>query len=419
MPDLKPEYTPQPSRLLTPPIVGVPPKRDYATSVVMLGGALLNAILAILNAWAFQVTGNILIGIQATITVAALMIVFKRATIELLPLVISTGVLGAFLTIGAINHGFSVRDTNDILLIPVFLAVGVTSRYFPKRQFIYLFSMVYGSAILEVVSASGYKALFSPLSYLVSTRAWISEVVTKANMEQGLYIGSDRGGGLIFSFIANHRIGGLFLEPLSMSYFAIISAMIFITMYRANSFKLNFSILMCLLLAMVSDSRLGVGLIVVFRIIAFIPEPMWSRRIAYFVPAVILFSAYLFYSFQIANGLGDTMSRLSVTIAETNRNPLPELILGNIATDQFGDSGILRIIYYSTIAGCLIALAIFSGITAGKFKGYSYVPTMAAIYITSSALFGGAFMSIKTVALFGIYVGVTANGRFEKPDNII
>ena len=381
--------------------------------MIMFAGTLLNAALAIVNASVFSVSGVALMVIQAAITAAAVAVVVRRASLEIIPVVVATVILLVFLGFGAINHGFSVKDANDILLIPIFLAVGVVAPRFPKKAFLWIFSLVSASAILEAVSITAYTAIFSPLSYLVNTRVWIAESVTKANLDRGLYLGADRGGGLIFSFLADHRVGGLFLEPLSLGYFAVVSAMVFATMYKASFGKLAAGIAACLFLAMISDSRLGTGLILLFWLVAMAPAYVLPRWVAYLVPVLILFVAFLVFSFQLANGSGDTMDRLAITIAEVGKNPLSEFIQGNVSVDRFGDSAVLRIMYNTTLFECIFALIFYSGVFVGKFRGHTYVPTLAGTYITSSALFGGAFMSIKTVALFGIYVGVVATGRFN------
>ena len=299
------------------------------------------------------------------------------------------------------------------MVIPIFIIFGSVIRQFPFKAFKLIFIAVCATCALDAFFVGLYTTLFNPLAFFRNTRTWVADHLSAGADEMGLYTGANRGGGSFFGFLTDHRIGGPFLEPLSLGYFAVVASMFVAIWYRHYPWHRSLAFAVSLTLALLADSRVPSAVIILFFGLSFLQTHIRLSWTA-IAPVIVLLAAFFFY--LLSDGRlaeSETPRRIAITfdvVAETN---IFEFFTGALSNTQFADSGILYLVFAATLPGMLLCLYLFSGALSSTSLTPPVLPLMASIYITTTALFGGAFLSIKTSALLGIMLGAASVGALR------
>jgi hypothetical protein len=383
---------------------------DRPASIVLVTATLLNAALAFSNSLLFPINSTIASLAQLAITAAALGIAVLRRPQLPLSFWIACACLAVFALMASMWNELNSKHYYDLMVIPIFIIFGSVIRQFPFKAFKLIFIAVGATCFLDAFAVGLYTTLFNPLSFFRNTRVWVSDQLASGSDEMGLYLGANRGGGSFFGFLTDHRLGGPFLEPLSLGYFAVVACMFFAVWFRHYPWQRAAAFAACLVLALLADSRVPSAVIILFFGLSFLQAYIrmsWSAV----APVIVLLAAFFFY--LLSDGRlaeSETPRRIAITfdvVAETN---IFEFFTGALSVTRFGDSGILYLVYAATLPGMMLCLYLFSGALSSTRLTPPILPLMASIYITTTALFGGAFLSIKTSALLGILLGAASVG---------
>jgi putative polymerase len=203
-------------------------RADRAIVMLVWAAMSLNFFLAMINANVVGLNNGIVTGCQLLLTVAALPLIFIRP-VRNLPAILgaTVAIIVCYVAAGLYNQDMQPKALYDVLLFPLFIALGTTMQRFPGKLLDRAMFGVLLVAAVEMVLPALYTAAVNPLSYYKSTRAWVAAQATEKMGDTGLYVGSNRAGSSFFSFISDHRIGSIFLEPLSLGYFALIATIIY------------------------------------------------------------------------------------------------------------------------------------------------------------------------------------------------
>lgn len=384
---------------------------DFSATVIVFSGLTMNACLAVSNNFLFPMTVTLVTAVQFLITLAAVACIAVKKPAIPAGWVLTGIVIAILAATQALLHGINPKQIYDLLVIPIFILLGMTFYAFPIRFFLSSYACVWGVTILDVFFTPFYGAIFNPLLYFLRTRAWVADNAGGTDAEVGLYIGAERGGGMFFSFLTDHRAGSIFLEPLNLGYFAVLSSMIF-AIWLQNRFYLRASLMFsCAILALFTDSRISTALIFLFFILSCIREhlPRWLSLTV--VPAIFLVLVTQYITVDPRFSTAEIVYRVSITFDVFANTPFAEMMVGSFYVPTFADSGILYLIYTATLPGMFVLLYFYGGNLIGSFQRYPLAPIMTTTYITVAAFFGGAFLSIKTVTLLGLFVGTVAMGR--------
>jgi hypothetical protein len=371
-----------------------------------------NFVLALVNASVHKVSSGLVIGVQLALTIAlGWQVVLRRPKMSiaagwaLLLIVVSTLILG--LTQGGIN----AQALYEAVSVPLFILAGGTIRAFPLRTLKRFFWFVLLIAAFEVLLPNVYMRVVNPLSYYRNTRAWVANGSDDNGDSYGFYVGAMRAGGNFFSFMGDHRLGSIFLEPLSLGYFALLCAVFFFMLYRDRFLQKLYWLIPCLALSLLADTRVSTVLILVAFALS-IPKvyPRWipyAATPAFFAISIAIYLA----SKNIVLVGGDLWYRLSLTFGAFQQISIFSLLTGGVPTSHLNDSGFLYMVYNYGLLGALCFYAMATGLLGYSWRSKEYLPLALSGYMVISSLFGGAMLAIKAASFLGLMVGYFGSAK--------
>lgn len=188
------------------------------------------------------------------------------------------------------------------------------------------------------------------------------------------------------------------MEPLSVGYFGIIGS-IFVVHAPSLSLRQKTALIVaCLFLALLSDTRLAVFLILAMvglRNLSGKTQLRWLLA----VPYLLVLTVVLLY-FAVQALPGDLGLRLGVT-AEPLLKAMPlNILFGGVDDTKVADSGIVYLIANAGLIGYCVYPLLASGVF-GEDDPPSPVAVSIMLYVMVALIFGYAPMSIKTASMLG------------------
>lgn len=392
----------------------IPRQSDAPVFWLVAAGVSFNFFLAIANAHVLSVSGTHVQIVQLAITGAALLLTFLRGGPKV-PFAFPALVV-AFIMLCAIS-GFAagasdLKTIYDVVLLCTFIALGSTVGRMPLRVLNWMLALSAAVAVFEYFAPAIYTQLVDPLGYFANTRAWVAQALGDTFAEgAGLGFNGTRGSGESWLGLTEggHRVGGIFLEPLSQGYFAAVLAIFYCYHFQDDFRRRTLACLVCLGLSLISDTRLAVLLIVFFYIAAPAARRL-PAQLAYVVPALGL--AIGMAVFAVFNdSTSEFVFRLSLTFKTLLHTPLYNVLFGGVDLTFAADSGIVTILSRAGLLGLVVFFVLATGM-ASMHRRVSTVLILVSVYLLATALFGAAFLSIKTAALLGLLIGATGTGAF-------
>lgn len=261
-------------------------------------------------------------------------------------------------------------------------------------------TIVFLIALIELILGEEYHQYLDTFSYYLNSRGRYSPISVEIFTQVGAYRGAEN---YFLSFI-NYRVSSIFLEPLSMAYFSVIcfAYLRCLSVYESfkNEIKKNiFSYLMIITLIIVSDTRSS---FVIILFLSIVPKFVMTNIKLYLISIpTILVIIVLTY---LGSDYGSEFYRRTYPTISAFIN------LGSLFNfSRYQGIGILDSGY-----GVLMSnLGIFGFIYVFKIILYLsenikrsnqsiYFFNFFVIYNFYFAIFGGAFLSIKTWVLLFI-----------------
>jgi len=307
-----------------------------------------------------------------------------------------------------------IKTIYDVLLLCTFIALGSTLRRVPLRFLNLVLGLAAVVALFEYFFATAYTQLVDPLGYFGNTRAWVAAALGDTFTEgAGLAISTIRGGGESWLGLSTtgHRVGGIFLEPLSQGYFAAILAIFYCFHFRDDFWRRTLACLVCLMLALISDTRVAVLLIGFFYLAAPVARRL-PPQLAYFIPIAGLAAGLLTYAtLTLGDSTSEFVFRMSLTFDTLLKSPLYNVLSGGVDLTFAADSGIVTLLSRAGLLGLLVFFVVCSGL-ASMQRREPMVLILVVIYLFVTAMFGAAFLSIKSAAILGLLIGAVGTGAF-------
>jgi putative polymerase len=376
--------------------------RFLAVSTV-LGGLTFNFFLCFVNTRIMTVRDtHVMLMELMIIGMAFLVAADRRAGLYL--------VLGIFVTY--MIFLFALRGQNDLkalrdIFIPViFFAMGARLADARLADGLALWSavIVLVFAIFEFAALDTYLDYFNVLGYYISRGTVLPSEAMGAT--KGLFISGNRPEPrTLLSFLGQHRVSSVFLEPVSMGNFgAIIFAW---ALFRRGWRWRWFLFAAALTMVTLADARFGLFTCILMALLApfyrVIPRPVWL------VLPFLVFAAIGVYGLQSATDAGDNSltGRLTVTAGIVSKLPVA-VVLGVETTDRFtADSGMAYTLTKFGLIGVagLWALLVFQPLRSAR--GWNFL-SMMFLYLVLIMVISNSFYSIKTGALMWFMAGTAA-----------
>jgi putative polymerase len=226
----------------------------------------MNAFLAFVNNNVFSINQSAVVLVQLLVTFFAIFTVIR--TMNENSILYFNKMVPLFLLViiaVAMKGEIKYMELYGLFIIPLYVILGINFR---GREYSFvnaILMIVFFIAMLEMLFVDFYVDVFNPLNYYTSTRDWAAKVLENKGISSyevadgDLYSGAYRPGGTISGF--SHRVGSIFLEPLTLGYFGFF---VFLFLYGLNSYRLKgmyLSALVCVFLAVISDTRIAVFMI--------------------------------------------------------------------------------------------------------------------------------------------------------------
>jgi len=374
--------------------------------LAVAGSMFLNFVLAVANAHGIGMNNTSVTVAQIAVTALSggLILLWPiRLTIQEQ---FSLGAMLLLLLMGTAINGFDAKAIYDCVFIPLYIALGRSARFVKPMWMHCLLIAVCLVVALEAVAPTAFTTLANPSRVLIATRSWVANAGLSAKMQDGLYAGAYRSGGSFFA-ISSHRVGGPFLEPLSLGYFGFIMAAYYGAVYNGRMIVRLGCIAVCLLLALISDSRAASALIALSAVI-FLLRIRLNPLAAFVAPVIVLVGTGLYYAFSHGDDSSELVYRIGLTFDVISQTSVWNLLIGNVFSERIGDSGILYMMRAMGFLGIFVGIFHYSGIWTRRPGGNATLSGIISFYITAMLLFGGAVFSIKTASLLGFLVGVAS-----------
>lgn len=366
----------------------------------------MNFALALVNANVAGMSPAIVILVQIAVTgVAALVVLIKPPAVSPAFIIATIVVIIGYFISGLFHQKLQPRGLYDVLVIPIFMLLGMTLHQFRAWMINIPIVVITLVGLADGLLRDQFATVVNPLSYYRATRVWVAAQDAAFSEDNGLYVGADRAGGLVFSFLSDHRVGSIFLEPLSLAYFAVVATIAYAIVYHDERAKFLVGGAACLFLSLMADTRTA-AFLVFLSILAVLIVRQVPRILVFLVPVAIITLGAVMY---LLAGESEIAFRLGLTYDAFMQMDALSFLVGNVTSEQISDSGLIEIIHNVGVVSAVVVIYLVSGVLNFEWRRYSIVPLLAIVYVMVTLLFGGAVFSIKTAALLGFVIG--ASGR--------
>ncbi len=386
---------------------------DLAVSCVLVISILQNFILSFANNHFFSLNQSSVIIMQLLINILVFIIILAKVRSGNFPLIGHVYLFGIILLVSALyTQSINFRYIYDSMTIPFFILLGRVDRAFNAQLWKKIFYLIIAVAIFELFFPTFYTNILNPGSYYYNTRSWVASFynarpLAQANMDAFLYVGSHRPGGSFFGL--DHRVGSVFLEPLSLGYYAVISAIVFLSDDTVNKVNKCAHLFGCIMLSVLSDTRLSLFLIFVVGVL-YVCRHMLGFIVCYVLPVILMMAMVVAWNILDSGVITDLGYRISITATQFGGDDVENIVFGGIDATNAGDSGILYHFGNSGIFGFYLFLLLASGAPFIRGRSiYNFIVASSMIFIFGTLCFGSVVHSIKIAAPLGYMIGTMSN----------
>jgi putative polymerase len=422
-----------PSIVSTNELVETQATQRTLAAVVVFAAVLFNFVLCFVNTTLFGVGVNVVIAAEIALIGIALSLIWYRGyalyTILLL-------LAAYFFAVMLIRSEFDPKIARDLLIPIVFFFLGryLGSFRSADRLVTLLIFVALGFALFEWLALNTYLHYFDVIHYY---QARGTEQTLEADTASGLYIqGGDSNAGLFINgtrfgertllpFLGEHRVSGIFMEPVSVGNFGSVAFAWVLLRDRSRIWIFVAKMLAIATILVLADARFGFYLCI-FTVIIYLAAPIIRPAILFFAPflAILALVAYAGAHGQetLDNSIAGRFLSAGYTLAVLD----PLQILGFRISDLFlsgyaGDSGYgYALVKVGLVGlGAIWALFIYAPNPDGdtwRFKNF------VAFYIVFLLTVSASLFSIKTAAplwfLYGTLNNQNRAGRIDVPETL-
>ena len=307
---------------------------------------------------------------------------------------------------------FAMRGENDLkavrdILIPViFYAMGSRLRDLKLADNLAIWSalVVLVFAFFEYFALDLYLEWFNVLGYYISKGT--VTLTESYGVTKGLFIsGSRPEPRTILTFLGQHRVSSVFLEPVSMGNFGVI--IYSWALFRRGWAGRWFLFAAALTMVVLADARFGLFTCILVTMLApffkLLPRTVWLV-----MPFLLL---ALIGAYGLATGTSggpnDLAGRISVTAHILTELSLP-VVLGLESTAQFtADSGLAYTLTKFGLPGFIGLWAVFVFMPFRSARAWEF-HSMMIVYLLLIMVISNSFFSIKTGALMWFMAGTAS-----------
>jgi len=388
-------------------------KRISAGVCLVLLAALFNPLLCFLQTrhWATGSSAEVILS-ELTILAAGLLAI--RPFISNAALAVSGFVVLTVIGLKLINPGLDLKIIHDIGITYIFYKLGTLSSQETGNRLLWaLMIIVLILGFFEFLAPAVYAQVFDIWSYYVAKGTLSQSTVDYA--QTNFFLSSARAGAenrtLLPGLLGPHRASSIFLEPVSMGNFAVITFAWCLCTAASTRWR-RFALICCAVTCIIlSDSRFGIGCCLIMFLARTVP--VFKAR-----PVVFLLLVLTVLTLTIAGSIHGLPGIKPSILSDNLTGRL--LFSGRLLNDwswlnwlglavspvYTSDTGFAYLINNLGLPLSLVLAAIFAFHTARRHEAAN-MKAMTAIYLATSLCVGASAVSIKTAALLWFLYGTT------------
>ena len=381
---------------------------------LVLMAALFNAGLAIVNARFKPLTGNVVILCEVLIVASAHVYILRHFQSRMIHWYFLALAFAVFAVLRISETGtVDAKYFRDIFVIVTFVLLGMTSN---ERRVIQLMSVLQVAVILGIVFEAAcvecYGEFFAVKDFYVNTRGVSESEFT--NLASDLYVSATRPEARFLPFFDLHRLSSIFLEPVSLGNFVIMTVAFTAAFWKriGNGLKALF-VFSIILMLFACDGRLAIlataGILAMSLGQRILPRHMGLA----FLPVVAGLAIYATESAGLRSGTDDLPGRIAYT-AEllTSMNFLDFAGLSDRLLEKSVDAGAVYLMITQSFLG-VVLLWVFVTMSADeKTPEQKIYKNGLLLYLALTMMVSYSFASIKTAApiwfVFGMLLSPAA-----------
>lgn len=382
--------------------------------LLVIAAVLFNFGLCFVNTNITTITAGPIIAVEMLIIGCTLIYSFHRLTAANVYWLYIIAALSLIVALVSMMQGYIVmKPMRDVLIVPAFVALGLTTRKINYTPIILCLSgFVTIIALLEAFDADQFLNIFNFKSYFVSKGAmedlkWLPMNTFASGMRPG--------GRFLFDIPGIHRISSVFLEPVSLGFYAFISGLYFVAMKnRISKTALIIGLTLSFVLIWLSDGRMALSCLFYSLIFRWVFVHIHHRFNVLIFPLMFIM-AYIIDINGLMDITGEGVGARFHSTFQSLSNMNIDVLLGNSKDFPIftADSGIAYIVTNLGIWGALLywLSPIFY---ARKMTPEARVFLAGlAFYISFGFLISAAIYSIKSASLLWCLLGYFVIKNFD------
>lgn len=393
--------------------------RIRAATALVLAAMVFNLVLAVVNTSVAPVTdAHVIFAEVAIVALAVLLIGIESVTFWHVAAVTVVW-LGSTM---AVRAQFDPKICRDALIPIVFYFLG--KRYGAPAAC----DRLIGLAVVLVAIGSLFEWAFLDvyLQYVDVLRYYVakgSAVAQSAAQMPELYVSGMRNDGrTIFPFLGDHRVSSVFLEPVSVGNFGVITFAWALLRAPESTSRFVFRSALIFLILVLGDARFGLYLCGVVAL-AYVVAPILRPGLVYSLPFVmvplLLVNAT---GFENAPWLNDLPGRLLLSGQLLSTIDAAQAWGLRATTSSamvvLADSGYASIIAEFGAVGAAGLWALFVFVSPAESAPSWRFKLFVCFYLTVLLTISTSFLSIKTAALLWFLAGGASHGKACAPKSL-
>lgn len=304
-----------------------------------------------------------------------------------------------------------MQPIRDVIIMPVFIVLGLSAGKGDfSKPLIWIGLFVLVVALLEAVFPHEFLRLVNFRKYYVAKGA-IEDIEFFGDLEVNVNGQRPAGSGFLARIPGLHRISSVFLEPVSLGFYAFILGLFFIAT-KEDQPKVRYytCLFISLLLILLSDARMALGSLVVMLLC----RPIFTKldhRLSVVVFPLIFVIGLLIYLTNILPTHGEGIGKRIFWTMNTLSRTDPDILLGASKymkgddPNSIDDLAFAKLVSFQGLFGFLLYwLSPIFFMRRLSREGTIYMFGVA-IFLSFGFMLSAAIFSIKTAALLWFSYG--------------
>jgi putative polymerase len=384
-------------------------RHTVAAQWIVLASLTYQAVLCLIHTQVHPISTAMVMGSEGAIFIACISVLASRCSIAFLALL--TGSFAYLLIFAIVREHVDPKSFRDILIPLIFFELG--RQHADERSADRLLNavvmLVLAFALFELLFLDQFSKLFNVYSYYVNQgniqvgAAWAKDSVLSLNgiRPEGI------GRTILPDLLGSHRVSSIFLEPVSLGNFSIVTACWALSKPLHEYKRIAALLIASVVLIALSDSRYGVmTLVILFLARALLPRK--AEFVLLFFPLVCIASMMFVAVYFDRSYTDDFLGRLSLSGHALLDTDLASFFAIGGSEINLGDMGYPALLLHIGFPLCALLWCTFWIVRMKDERGM-HMRAYTSIYLSLILCVSGSSMfALKSAGLLWFLLGSRA-----------